>query len=331
MPEVSAVVLVGGFGTRLRPVTYAVPKQLIPLAGQPTLFHAMDMLPSAVSRISLACGYKADAFEAYLQRHPYRLPVRVVREATPLGTGGGLKNGADGATDPFVLVNGDVICGLDMDPMLEFHREHGGMGTMSFFEVEDPSPYGVAVWDDDRRITKFVEKPPKESAPSRWINAGASIWSTSVLDHIPGGREVSLEREVLPKLLDRGVYGFAFRGWWEDAGTPARLLHAQRLLFDHPRTGRFAPKSHLPGARVVPPVASGRDSEAQGATVGRYVTLGDRVRIGPGATVEDSILMDGAEVGQGATVRRCVLGPGYHVAPRSDLADQCLANEGPSA
>lgn len=330
MADVSAVVLVGGFGTRLRPVTYAVPKQLVPLAGQPMLFHAMDLLPSPVTRITLACGYKAEAFEAYLSQHPYRLPVKVVREAVPLGTGGGLLNGSVGASDPFVLVNGDVISGLDMDPMLEFHLQHGGVGTMSFYEVDDPSPYGVAVWDSEQRITNFVEKPPRESAPSRWINAGASIWSRELLKEIPAGREVSLEKEVLPRLLDQGVYGFPFRGWWEDAGTPSRLLNAQRLLFDHPRVGRFTPRCHLPGAQVIPQVATGKGCEAAGATVGRYVTLGDRVQIGRGAVVEDSVLMDGAVVGDRAEVRRSVLGPGYHVEAGAKVHDRCLANEGPA-
>ncbi len=330
MKPISAVVLVGGFGTRLRPVTYAVPKQLVPLAGQPMLFHAMDLLPTAVSRITLACGYKAEAFETYLRLHPYRVPVTVVKEEKPLGTGGGLKNGARDVTDPFALVNGDVISGLDMDPMLEFHREHGGLGTMSFYEVEDPSPYGVAVWSEDQRIVRFVEKPPKESAPSRWINAGASIWSPSVLSAIEGGREVSLEREIIPALLSKGIYGFPFRSWWEDAGTPARLLNAQRLLFDHPRTGRFAPTGKLTGARIIPPVATGKGCEAEGATVGRYVTLGEGVRLGKGAVVGDAVLMDRVEVGAGAEVRRSILGPGYHVPAGAKVLDQCLANEGPS-
>lgn len=322
--EVTAVVLVGGFGTRLRPVTYSVPKQLIPLAGQPMLYHALDLLPKEVRRITLACGYKAEAFEAYLRARPYRLPVAVVREDTPLGTGGGLLHASAGVSDPFVLLNGDVVSGLDMDRMLDFHRQHGGLGTMSFFEVEDPSPYGVAVWDAEQRIQSFVEKPPRESAPSRWINAGASIWAREVLTAIPRGREVSFEREVMGHLLPKGVYGFPFRSWFEDAGTPGRLLHAQELLFDHPREGRFRPKATLPGAQVVPPVATGRACHAEGSRVGRYATLGDRVRIGRGATVERSILMDDVQVGEGAQVVASVLGPGMKVAPGARLEGRCL-------
>lgn len=323
--SITAVVLVGGFGTRLRPVTHHVPKQLIPLAGQPMLFHAFDVLPPDVCSITLACGYKGSVFEEYLRAHPYRIPVRVVHEAVPLGTGGGLKNASAGVSDPFALINGDVISSLDMAEMLRSHQEHRAFGTLSLFEVEDPSPYGVAALDGEGRISHFVEKPPKAQAPSRWINAGAQIWSRALLDEIPGGREVSLEREVLPRLLPRGIFGFPFRGWFEDAGTPVRILNAQKLLFDHPRQGRFLPRARLPGAQVVPPVASGKECKAEGAHVGRYVTLGDRVEIGPGARVEESILLDDVKVGRGAVVLRSVLGPGYQVAPDARLEDQCLA------
>jgi mannose-1-phosphate guanylyltransferase len=327
--SITAVTLVGGLGTRLRPITYLLPKQLIPLAGQPTLFHALDVLPSEVTSIRLACGYKADTFEEYLRAHPYRIPIHLVREEVPLGTAGGLRNASEGASDPFALLNGDVISSLDMDQMLRAHRDHGGLGTMSLFEVEDPSPYGVAVLDGEGRIRRFVEKPPKEEAPSHWINAGASIWGRAVFEAIPDpkGREMSFEREILGGLLPRGVYGFTFRGWFEDAGTPVRMLNAQRLLFDHPRQGRFLPRSKLPGAQVVPPVASGKDCRAEGAQVGRYVTLGDRVEIGAGARVEDAILLDDVRVGRGAVVRRSILGPGYQVPPDAVIEDRCLSPE----
>lgn len=324
---ITAIALVGGFGTRLRPVTFQVPKQLIPLAGQPILFHALDVLPAEVSAITLACGYKADVFEEYLRSHPYRVPVRIVKEEKPLGTGGAMRHASQGASEPFALVNGDVISSLDMDALLRFHRTHGGMGTMSLFEVEDPSPYGVAALDAEQRITGFVEKPPREQAPSRWINAGAQVWTRDIFEHIPPGREVSLEKEVLPHLLEKGLYGFPFRGWFEDAGTPARLLNAQRILFDHPRQGKFLPRVRLPGAQVLPPVATGKECRGVGSQVGRYVSLGDRVELGEGSRVEDSILLDRVKVGKGAVVRRSILGPGYEVRPGAVVEDQCLATD----
>ncbi len=328
-PDVAGIVLVGGLGTRLRPITYSVPKQLIPVAGQPILYHAMDLLPPRVRRIVLACGYKAEAFRAYLAAHPYRRPVTLVPESTPLGTGGGLKNVAAEASDPFFLLNGDVIAGFDLEELWELLQEEGGLGAMSFLEVEDPSPYGVATFDGQGRVQRFVEKPPRESAPSRWINAGASLWRREVLGEIPGGREVSFEKEVLPGLLPRGILGKCYRAWWEDAGTPERLLHAQRLLFDHPRTDRFTPSARLPGARVVPPVAVGRGCAGEGATVGRYVTLGEGVRLGAGSQVEDSVLLDGVTVGEGARIVRSLVGPGYAVPPGAVVEGACLARVDP--
>ncbi|MGB6443142.1 MAG: NDP-sugar synthase, partial [Thermoplasmata archaeon] len=227
-----ALVLIGGFGTRLRPVTYAVPKQLIPLAGKPMLYHVLDLLPDDVEEVVLATGYKADVIDAYVRAHPLRWPVRTVFEAQPLGTAGGMRNAGDAMSDPFFLMNSDVIASADPRALRATHEARGGVGTMGLFEVEDPKPYGVAALGADDRITAFVEKPDTKDAPSRWINAGISIWRREVLDPIPRGREVSFEREVLPDLLPRGVYGFRLTRYWEDAGTPDRLLHAQRLLFD---------------------------------------------------------------------------------------------------
>ena len=321
-----AIVLVGGLGTRLRPITYTVPKQLIPLAGQPVLYHVLDLLPRNVEEATLACGYKAEAIEAYLTAHPHRVKTRVVRESQPLGTGGAMRNAASGASDPFFLLNGDVISGIDLTQMLAFHREKGAFGTMSLAEVEDPQPFGVAVLDGEERITRFVEKPPRAEAPSRWINAGVTIWSREVLEQIPDRVPLSFESEVMGSVLSKGIYGFCLRSFWEDAGTPAGILHAQRLLFDHPRKDRLAARSQLEGAQVLPPVAIGRGCHADGAVVGRYVTLGQEVRLGQGAHVEDSILMDGVEVGPGAHILGSIVGPGQSIPPGTVLEGRCVGS-----
>ncbi len=332
-PEV-AIVLVGGFGTRLRPLTYEVPKQLIPCAGQVALYHVFDLVPSSVRQIVLACGYKAAEIESYLEAHPYPLPVRVIREETPLGTGGGMKNASEGVSDPFLLMNGDVVASVDLTRMIAAHREHGGLGTMSLFEVEDTRPYGVVALGAEDRILRFVEKPEPHDAPSHWINAGVSVWSREVLDRVPTGREVSFEREILPGLIDssdsrgrHGVYGFTFREFWEDAGTPERLLHAQRLLFDHGQRRRI-PLSAGTGPSVRPPVSVGVGCRLEGAHVGPYVTLGDRVVLEEGSSVEDSVLMDGVTVGRGATLRNAIVGPGASIPPGAEVRGKVLVREG---
>ncbi len=316
-----ALVLVGGFGTRLRPITYAIPKQLIPVAGKPMLYHVLDVLPREIEEVVLASGYKADVLEAFLAAHPLPWPARCVPEAEPLGTGGGMKNAAAGMSDPFVLMNSDVIVDADGADVIAFHRRHGGVGTMTLSEVEDTRPYGVAALAAEDRITGFVEKPAPENAPSHWINAGLSVWGERVLDRIPTGRAVSWENEIIPGLLAERVYGYRLRGFWEDAGTPERLLHAQRLLFDGHRGG---PGTLPHGARGTGPVAALANVRAKDATFGPYVHLGEGVTIGAGAHVENAILMDGVTVGAGASVTASILGPRVTVRPQSSVRGAVL-------
>lgn len=316
-----AMVLVGGFGTRLRPVTYAVPKQLIPVAGKPMLYHVLDLLPDDVEEVVLATGYKADVLDHYLRAHPVRWPVRTVAEAEPLGTGGGMKNASAGISDPFFLLNSDVLASADLNALRALHVARGGVGTMALYEVDDPQPYGVAALGPADRITEFVEKPEPKDAPSRWINAGVAIWQREVLDPIPVGRAVSFEREIVPGLLSRGVYAFRLSGYWEDAGTPERILHAQQLLFDDHRGG---PGGVPPGARGTGPVATMGAVDARGATFGKYVTLGADVTVEPGAHVENSIVMDGAVIERDARVTRSVLGPKARVRAGREVVGQVL-------
>jgi len=316
-----ALMLIGGFGTRLRPITYTVPKQLIPLAGKPMLFHVLDLLPDDVEEVVLATGYKSDMIDAFVRAHPPRFPTRTVSEAEPLGTGGGMKNAGDGMSDPFFLLNSDVIARVDLAEMARQHAAHGGIGTMGLAEVEDTRPYGVAALDANDRIQAFVEKPEPADAPSHWINAGFAVWSRQVLDEVPAGRPVSFEREILPGLLPRGVYGFRMSGYFDDAGTPERLLRSQRLLFDDGRGGKGALPS---GSFGKGPVALMTGARASGASFGPYVTVGPGAVVEAGAHVENAILMEGVHVERDATVSGSVLGPKVHVHSGHRVAGQIL-------
>jgi len=313
--------LIGGFGTRLRPITYSVPKQLIPLAGKPMLFHVLDLLPPDVEEVVLATGYKADLIDAFVRAHPPRFPTRTVSEADPLGTGGGMKNAGGEMSDPFFLLNSDVIARVDLVDMARRHAAHGGIGTMGLSEVEDTRPYGVAALDANDRIEAFVEKPEPAEAPSHWINAGFAIWNREVLDAVPPGRAVSFEREVLPGLLGRGVYGYRMTGYFDDAGTPERLLRSQKLLFEDGRGG----KGTLPsGSFGKGPVALMAGARASGASFGPYVTLGPGATVEAAAHVENSILMDGVHVERDATVSGSVLGPRVRVRSGHRVVGQIL-------
>jgi mannose-1-phosphate guanylyltransferase len=316
-----ALVLIGGFGTRLRPLTYAVPKQLIPIAGKPILYHVLDLLPADIEEVVLATGYKADQIGRYVREHPPQFPTRTVEEAEPLGTGGGMRNAGGDMSDPFLFLNSDVIAQIDVTQLVAFHRDRGGVGAMTLVEVEDTRPYGVAALEPDDRIATFVEKPSPEDAPSHWINAGLQIWRRDVVQRVPPGRPVSWETEVVPLLLAEGIYGFRTNGFWEDAGTPERLLRAQRLLFDAGRGGKGALPS---GAHGRGPVAAGPDCELRGASFGPYVSLGSGVRVEPGAHIENSVLMDGVEIGREASVRNAILGPRVRVGSGHTVRDIVL-------
>ena len=316
-----ALMLIGGLGTRLRPLTYHVPKQLILLAGKPMLYHVLDLLPPDVEEVVLATGYKANLIDAYVRAHPIRWPVRMVSEAKPLGTGGGMKNAGGGMSDPFFLLNSDVIAAADLAGLARHHAARGGFGTMALALVGDTRPYGVAALGEDDRITGFVEKPEPEHAPSHWINAGLSVWRREVLEKIPAGRPSSFEQEVVPHLVERGLYGFRLSGYWDDAGTPERLLRSQKLLFDAGRGG----KGGLPaGAFGKGPVAVMAGATAQGASFGQYVTLGPGTVVEAGAYVENSILMDGVHIDREATVTGSIVGPHSRVRTGHRVIGQVL-------
>jgi mannose-1-phosphate guanylyltransferase len=307
-----ALVLIGGFGTRLRPLTYTVPKQLIPIAGKPLLYHVFDLLPPDVDEVVLATGYKADVIHEFVREHAPPWPVRTVPEAEPLGTGGGMRNASDGLTDPFYLLNSDVITAVDLRAVRSAHAARQGIGTMALAQVEDTRPYGVAALGPDDRISAFVEKPEPKDAPSHWINAGVAIWGRAAIEAIPPGRPSSFERETVPGLLAKGVYGYRLDRYWEDAGTPERLLNAQRLLFSD---GRGGPGGVPKGAYGTGPVAAAYTSRTQGASFGPNVTLAEHVVVEAGAQVENSVLMDDVLVESGAVVTGSILGP--HVVVRA--------------
>ncbi len=315
-----ALLLIGGLGTRLRPVTETVPKQLIPIAGKPILYHALDLLPPDLEEVVLSTGYKADQVAAYVRDHPTGLPIRTVAESTPLGSGGAMRFAGGGMSDPFFLLDTDVVTQVSLGELLRAHERHGGLGTMALAPVTETQWYGVAELQSDR-IVRFVEKPPPGQAPSKWINAGVAVWRTEILDRIPPGRPLSFEQEIVPTVLDRGVYGFRLEGYWEDAGTPDRVLHAQRLLFDD---GRAAHPGLPKGAHGSPLVCSAPSARVEGARLGPYVTVENGATIGPGARVANSIVMAGATIGRDANVIGSILGPGSVVAEGTRVADRTI-------
>ncbi len=317
-----AVLLVGGMGTRLRPLTYRIPKPLLPVMGKPLIMHVIDSIPNEVDEVIIPVSYKREVMEDYLKSHPPGRRITLVDEPEPLGTGGAVKNVEDRIDGQFLVINGDVITSLDVASFLRFHRSKGGIASISLWPVEDPSPFGVAQLDGESRITRFQEKPKREEAFSNLINAGAYALEREVLDHIGDGF-VSMEREVFPKLLDKGMYGFQFEGHWIDCGTRENVLNAFSSLM--PEESRMSELSVSTGAVIRHPVVLEDEVVIAGATVGPRTYLSKRVVVGPMSQVVGSVLYDDVRVGTKCVIKDCILDAGFTVPDGSVLKGEILS------
>ena len=316
-----AVVLVGGQGTRLRPLTWRTPKQFLPVGGLPLLNRVVEPLAAAgVTRVVLSLGYRSEAFDRLDLGF---LDVTAVPEDNPLGSGGGLAHAIRQAeiSGTFLAMNGDVVGDVDIAALLERHRSTDALATILVKEVDDPSEFGVAVVDSQGRVTGFVEKPPPP-APSNLINAGVWVLESSILDRIPQDGAASIEREVFPGLAADGrMQAVVHHGWWHDVGRLDRYLAANAEYLQRgstpPGWTRAAGSLHGARARV-----------ADDATVEASV-IGEDVSVGPGAAVRGSVLLAGAEVGAAAVVERSVIGSGWIVAEGEKVTDSICAEGAP--
>jgi mannose-1-phosphate guanylyltransferase len=314
-----AVVLVGGFGTRLQPLTFTTPKSLLLVGHQSILEHVLHNLArGGVTDAVLSLGFKPDGFlSAYPDGTCAGVRLHYAVESEPLDTAGAMRFAAVTAGftgETFVALNGDVLTDLDVGALVAFHRERGAEGTLHLIEVEDPSAFGVVPTTAEGRVEAFIEKPPRETAPSNRINAGTYVLEPSVLDRIPDGRRVSIERETFPAMVADGtLYGYVTSDYWLDAGRPDQYLQANLDLLDGARRGaQIDPLG--PGATVDP-----------GASVSTSV-VGAGVRVGAGATIADSVLLPGVVVADGALVRGSILGRGVVVGGGARLTGTVIGD-----
>jgi mannose-1-phosphate guanylyltransferase len=322
---VQAVVLVGGEGTRLRPLTLETPKPMVPIMNMPFLERTLRRLKEAgIEDVLLPAGYLPDAITSYFgDGSRLGLRLQYVIEESPLGTAGALKNIEQLIDGPFFVLNGDVFTSLDLRAMLEFHRAKGGIGTIHLIRVDDPSPFGAVVHDEAGRVQTFVEKPPRDQAPTDEINAGTYLLEREVLDRIPAGRAVSIERETFPELIrsgDRPLYAYTTADYWIDLGNPEAYLSAHRHVFDGVMPLGLTPevdgpgRETIPASAVRPPVFIGSNCRvAPDAVVGPYTVLGDDCTIASGAVVADSLLWDGVVVERDAQLNWAIVASRAHI------------------
>ena len=312
-----ALVLVGGFGTRLRPLTLDTPKQMLPIAGRPMIEWVVGRLAGHVDEVILSLGYKPDAFlDAYPDGTIAGIRYRVAVEPEPRGTAGAVRFSADevGLSETFLVLNGDVLTDLDLAALIDFHREHGGEATIALQPVEDPSRFGVVPTDSGGRVEAFVEKPAPGTAPTNNINAGTYVLEPSVVARIPSGREVSIERETFPALVaDGALFAMAAESYWLDTGTPEQFVEANLDIVTGVRPGVSA-------RPVTADVAAGADVEDS--------VIGDGCSVAANAVVKRSVLFDGCRVGAGATVIDSVLAAGVTVGDRAHLSGMTVIGSG---
>lgn len=313
-----AVVLVGGFGTRLRPLTLGTPKQMLPVVDRPMIEWVMAHLATAgITDAVLSLGYRPDAFTgAYAGGTCAGVGMHYAVEPEPLDTAGAIRFAARdaGIDERFVVVNGDVLTDVDIAAVWRFHDEVGAEATIHLTPVDDPSRYGVVPIDDRGRVQAFVEKPPPGEAPSHWINAGTYVVEPTVLDRIPDGRKVSIERETFPALVaDRSLYAVQTDDYWIDAGTPETYLQCQLDLVAGRRPER-------------PPAIATDVRVAADATVADSVLMAE-VRVDGGARVRQSVVLPGAHICRDAVVERSVVGPGAVVGERARLAELTVVGQ----
>ena len=310
-----AVVLVGGEGTRLRPLTWETPKQMLTLADVTMIERVVGHLVAhGVDDVILSMGYRPDAFlAAFPDGECAGASIHYAVEPEPLDTAGGIRFAAlDGKVDDtFLVVNGDVLTDLDVSALVSFHRSRGAEATISLTPVDDPSAFGVVPTDDAGRVSAFIEKPPRDEAPTNLINAGTYVLEPSEIDRIPDGRRVSIERETFPQLVEAGtLYAMASDAYWLDTGTPASDLRASLDLAAGVRGRPHADAEAHDGVWTV-------GSASVVGVVRGPSFVGAAAAIAPGATVEGSVVESGASVGEGAVVRGSLVCRGAQVGPEA--------------
>jgi mannose-1-phosphate guanylyltransferase len=303
--ETDAVILVGGLGTRLRPLTLSAPKPMLLTAGVPFLTHMVTRIRDAgVRHIVLGTSYQAEVFESYFgDGTEFGVEMEYVIETEPLGTGGGIRNVADRLRGDTVLIfNGDVLSGVDLRALLATHADSGADVTLYLTKVDDPRAFGCVSTDPDGWVTAFLEKDPEPVTDQ--INAGTYVFRRSVIDTIPAGRPVSVERETFPGLLANGtrIAAYVDVTYWRDLGRPADFVAGSADLVQG-----LAPSPALPGSTGPALVLPGAEVDSS-AVLSGGATIGARASVGARAVVDGSVLFDGARVGADAVVRRSVLG-----------------------
>ena len=306
-----AIILAGGFGTRLRPLTYTRAKSLLPILNKPMISYIIESLPKEVDKVVLAVNYKKNQIEKYFRETDFGKEIIVNDEQTPLGTGGASKFAEKHITGRFFVLNSDIICSLNLDDMVEFHKKKNAISTISLWPVENVSEFGVADVKDDGSIVGFVEKPKPEDAPSNFINAGAYLLEPEILDYIETGRLVSMEKEIFPQIIrDTGrFFGFKFKGYWMDIGRISSYIEVHKFLMKKKKMKNY----------------HGEGCDIHGIL--KESCLGNNVYVGDNTRLESTIVYNNASIGKNVFLQNCVVGENSTVGDFSSLKNSVVGDD----
>jgi len=305
-----AIILSGGFGTRLRPLTYTRAKSLLPILNKPMIVHLIETLPNTVDKIILAVNYRKNQIENYFKENDFGKEIIVNDEPKPLGTGGATKFAEQHITGRFLVLNSDIICSLILKDMINFHSKNNAMTTISLWPVENVSEFGVADVKENGNIVGFVEKPKPEDAPSEFINAGAYCLEPEVLDYIDTSRLVSMEKEIFPQIIEdtKRFFGFRFSGYWMDIGRISSYIDVHSFLLNKKKSDFYQGKN----CKIY-----GKLNES---------CIGDNVIIGKGAKLDSVVVYNNASIGKNVKLSYCVVGENCDIGDFSNIKNSVVGD-----
>jgi mannose-1-phosphate guanylyltransferase len=323
------LILAGGFGTRLRPLSCTRPKTLFPIVNKPLLewiFQrlAQDNIKEAILAVNLQTQFHIR--KQHIQKHGLHIRYSIDPPKTPLGTGGPIKRAEHllRSSDPFLVLNGDIFADLRYSEIVKKHTERNALATIALCEVEDPTRYGVADIAKNGQIKRFVEKPEKGKAPTNLINAGIYVLNPEIFNYIPKSRHVSMEREVFPKLAEQGdLFGHIFQGLWIDIGKPEEYLQTNKMILDSLAPMRRV--RHSEKFEVINPIAIGKNvSVGEKSVIGPYAIIGKNVTVGKSVEISDSVIFADAKIDDYASVKGTIVGEGATIGKRVKIPSGCI-------
>ena len=326
-----AVILAGGFATRLRPLSCTRPKILFPIVNKPLLEWTFERLAkNNIKEVIMAVNYQTEITIKQHRIQKYGMHISYSHDPLrkPLGTGGPIKKAEKqiGHDSPFLVLNGDVFADVKYKEILKMHEENGAVATIALHKVKGPSRYGVAELTADNRIKRFIEKPQPKEAPTNLINAGVYALSPEIFEYIPHGKAVSMEREVFPKLAEKGMlYGYVHDGLWMDIGKPEDYLKINKILLD----SLFAQQKLKVknDVEIKKPVFFDKVLLGENSVIGPYTVLGRNVTVGKNVHIQESLILPNTEISDFASIKGAIIGEGAFIGKGAKISDGCILGD----